>query len=74
MNETEAYLPEWDDPNNLKRLNNGIKPKCDIKRVDTQQENGRVAAHLDGGIIGKIKAISYLYPNDLRVLKEVVTK
>ena len=29
MSRSELYLPEWDDPNNLKRLINGIKRKCD---------------------------------------------
>lgn len=51
-----------------------MKPKCDIKRVDTQQENGRAIAQLVGRDYWKNKAISYLYPKELRVLKEIVTK
>ena len=74
MSRSELYLPEWDDPNNLKRLN-GIKRKCDevswhpVKK----KKNVRGRVQLVEEIIGKMSHFIFV-TQWLWVLTEVVTK
>ena len=61
MGKIEPYLPEWDDPNNLKRLINGIKPKCDEVSWHLAK-NGRGRVQLVEEIIGKMEPFRICNP------------